>query len=235
MKYFLAWLVGALLGAGAALAALYFNPLTQAGGQRPLGDPWTLTYDFPGGSMLALTHDGQLGLPHIPADIPPLWEAAIDHVALSVLRLEDANGGPSGLASRVSVLSQDTDFLLRGFVVSDYWLITVPGQGTLYLESENNLWPFLKDTLIPVKYLQREWRGPVSYSATVGPRFGSAAEIFGVSGEFAGARGSAREIFDLDRFSAAHGIEALRGTLALELEGRGSHDASEGLEAARAE
>jgi hypothetical protein len=219
MKYVLVTLLGILLGAAGAAAALYYNPLTKVR-ELPPKDSWMLSYDFPGGSTLALTHAGQLGLPHIPTDVETLWEATITDVVLNVLVLEDENGAPRALASRVSVPSRETDFLLKGFLVSEHWLITVPGQGTLFVDGENNLWPFLKEALIPVKYLQQQWQGPARYPVTVGPTSGRAAEVFGVSGAFTGMRGTAREAYELRQVSAGFGIEALRGTLSVELEAR---------------
>jgi hypothetical protein len=122
------------------------------------------------------------------------------------------------VASRISVPSQETDFLLRGFLVSEHWLVTVPGQGTLFVGGENNLWPFLKGSLIPVRYLWQEWSGPVRYPVTIGPTGGRTANVVGVSGAFAGVGGSALESYELRRFNAVSGIEALRGTLAVALE-----------------
>jgi hypothetical protein len=219
MKYVIATLLGVLLGAAGGAAVLYYNPLTRVR-ELPPKESWTLNYDFPGGSTLALTHAGQLGLPLIPSDVATLWETAITDVVLNVLVLEDENGAPRALASRISVPSRETDLLLRGFLVSEHWLITVPGQGTLFVDGENNLWPFLKESLIPVKYLQQEWHGPVRYPVTIGPTVGRTAEVFGVSGAYAGLRGSAVESYDLRRFSSDFGIEALRGTLAVALEER---------------
>jgi len=226
MKYVFATLAGIFVGAAIAVAVLFYNPLTEVR-EASAEESWTLAYDFPGGSTLALTHMGQLGLPHIPADVGPLWEAAIANVVLNVLVLEDENGAPRALASRVSVPSQETDLLLQGFLVSEHWLITIPGQGTLFVDGENNLWPFIKESLIPVKYLQQDWHGPTRYPVTVGPRSSRSAEVIGVSGAFAGSRGSARETYDLRRFSAALGIEALRGTLEVTLEESAGADAAE--------
>jgi hypothetical protein len=217
MRYVIATLFGILIGAACAAAALYYNPLTEVR-ELPPKESWTLSYDFPGGSTLALTHAGQLGLPHIPTDVETLWEAAITDVVLNVLVLEDESGAPRAMASRISVPSQETDFLLRGFLVSEHWLVTVPGQGTLFVDGENNLWPFLKGALIPVRYLWQEWRGPVRYPVTIGPTRGGAAEVVGVSGAYAGVGGSALESYELKRFNATIGIEALRGTLAVALE-----------------
>ena len=224
MRYIFAIVVGILVGAAGAAAALYYNPLTNVH-EVQAEESLTLAYDFPGGSTLALTHAGQLGLPRIPTDVPALWEATIADVVLNVLVLEDENGEPFALASRVSVPSQDTDLLLRGFLVAERWLITVPGQGTLFVDGENNLWPFLKESLIPVRYFQQEWHGPARYPVTVGPTSAHTAEVFGVSGAFAGKRGGALETYDLRRFSAGLGIEALRGTLAVALDRSGAVEA----------
>jgi hypothetical protein len=226
MKYIIATILGILVGAGGAATALYYNPLTKVL-ESPVEESWTLGYDFPGGSTLALTHAGQLGLPHIPSDVQTLWEAAITEVVLNVLVLDDENGAPRALASRISVPSGDTDLLLRGFLVSEHWLITIPGQGTLFVDGENNLWPFLKESLIPVKYLKQKWSGPALYPVTVGPTGGRTAEVFGVSGAFAGRRGSALETYDLRRFSEDSGIEALRGTLSVTLEEQAGAEARE--------
>jgi hypothetical protein len=217
MRYVIVTLLGVLLGAACAATVLYYNPLTEVR-ESPAKESWTLSYDFPGGSTLALTHAGQLGLPHIPTDVEALWEAAIADVVLNVLVLEDENGAPHAMASRISVPSQETDFLFRGFLVSEHWLVTVPGQGTLFVDGENNLWPLLKGALIPVRYLWQEWRGPVRYPVTIGPTGARTAEVVGISGAFAGVRGSALESYELRRFNAAFGIEALRGTLAVALE-----------------
>jgi hypothetical protein len=226
MKYVIATLFGMIAGVAAAVAALYYNPLTNVR-ESSTDESLTLAYDFPAGSTLALTHAGQLGLPRIPTDIETLWEGAIEKVVLSVLVLEDENGTPRALASRVSVPSDETDLLLRGFLVADHWLITIPGQGTLFVNGENNLWPFLKESLISVKYLKQKWTGPVRYPVTVGPASRRAAEVFGVSGAYAAAYGSAREAYDLRNFSATFGIEALRGTLVVTLDDRVGADAVE--------
>lgn len=223
MRYVVVTLLGILLGAACAAAGLYYNPFTEVR-ELPPKESWTLSYDFPGGSTLALTHAGQLGLPRIPTDVEALWEAAVTDIVLNVLVLEDEHGAPHAMASRISVPSQETDLLLRGFIISEHWLITVPGQGTLFVDGENNLWPFLKEAVIPVRYLGQEWRAPARYPVTIGPTGGRTAEVVGVSGAFAGVSGSALESYELRQLNAAFGIEALRGTLAFALEERTSAD-----------
>lgn len=217
MKIFIALLAGVLLGAAAAAAVLYLNPLSQppmARGEDADG-ALTLRYRFPAGSTIALTHDGSLQLPYQPHDIPPLWEETLSGVVLNVLVLEDENGMPQALASRVSVPSPDTDLLLRGVIVADHWLVTAPGRGSMFVEAHNNVWSVLKDTL-PVAYLNREWRGPTSYSVTAGPAAGGTAAIVGATGAWSKVRGAAREAYDIEQYSASGGLEAMEGELVLE-------------------
>jgi hypothetical protein len=233
MKYFLVLLSGLLLGAAGATAGLYYNPLSAPRAAAAPARGWALNYDFPADDAMALTHDGRLGLPYLPPGIAPLWEAALDGLVLSALMLEDPTG-TAAFASRVSVPSTDTNLLLRGVIVADHWLITVPGRGSLFVEAHNNLWPLLKDTFIRVTHLRLPWRGPAQYALTAGPGSRDGGEVVGVNGIYAGARGTARETYELERFSAARGIEALRGTLAIELEERADGDTvAESREAVR--
>jgi hypothetical protein len=214
VKYLLTGLLGAVLGAIGAGAVLYFNPLTAAEPNVSDAGAWSLDYSFPDGSVLALTHSGRLSLPATPAEVPALWETTIEDVALSVVALTDSAGDIGAVASRISVPSAETDLLLRGVIVSELWLASVPGQGTFAITGDNNLWPLVKDTYLPVSLLRREWRGPAEYAITVGPLRG-AAQVRGVSGVFAGRNGSAEETYSMQAFSAEHGIEAMRGALAV--------------------
>jgi hypothetical protein len=226
MKYLFATLAGVLLGMTAAVLVLYYNPLHAREARTAPPPGWTLEYDFPG-TAIALTHGGQLELPSIPREIAALWETGISSMILNVLLLEDPSGAPQALATRVSVPSTDTDLLLRGVIVADHWLVTVPGQGMLFVEGHNNVWPLLKDTFIPVTYLQREWRGPATYAVTAGPGPRGTAQVVGLNGAFEGLRGAARETYDLERFSPTRGIEALRGALAIALDETAEPDAGE--------
>jgi hypothetical protein len=226
MKYVLTTLAGMLVGGAAALAALYYNPLNTSQPLASSSTGWTLEYDFPAGSAIVLTHGGQLELPSIPTEIAALWETAIKRTVLNVLVLEDPSGTPQAIATRLSVPSTDTDLLLRGVIVEDHWLVTVPGQGTLFVGGHNNVWPLLKDTFIPVTYLQREWRGPASYAVTSGPGPRRSADVVGVNGTFEKLHGFARETYSLEKFSASRGIEAMRGSLEIALDEDANADAA---------
>lgn len=219
MKYFLTWFGGIVLGVAAALAALYYNPLTSGGGTAPnVASTLTLSYGFPEPNVLALSHNEQLKLAPIPEEIPLLWESGIDGTALSVLALADSEGQTMAVASRVSVPSLRTNLLLEGILVDDYWLITVADEGSLFVRAQSNYWPLFKETVVLVGYLRRPWSGPRRYAPTAGPRAGRFAEVIGATGRFAGRDGTAQEFLTLDRYSAAGGFESMHGQLLLALD-----------------
>ena len=217
MKYLITSLLGGIIGAGLAAVALYYNPLTMPTVTEPPSSNWTLAYGFPRNDSLVLTHNGELKLPILPTDVPRLWENTINQVAMHVAILKDEQGSPVAIGTRVSMPSSDTDFLLAGAILNDYWLISVPGEGSLFMRTHSNLWPLLKDTVIPVRYLQRQWNGPRGYQPTDGPGFGNRGEVYGASGRFAAQTGSVSEAYELERFSLDGGIEALSGKLRVNL------------------
>ncbi len=218
MKYFLTWLGGLVLGAAAGLSVLYFNPLS-ARKAAPLADAnLEFRYAVPHGDLLAFTHSSHLPLPFAPRGIEPLWESTISSSAVTVIALADKDGKPTALATRLSTPSRETDLLLRGAVLDDYWLVTVPGEGSVFVHSANNLWPLLTDTVLPVSVLGRPWHGPREYRTTLGPDASRRGLIVGGTGRFAHDRGIAAESYTLKRYSRAHGPEQLEGQLALRLE-----------------
>jgi hypothetical protein len=217
MKYLITSLTGAVLGMVASAAVLFFNPLSvPRTGPAAIRGASTYHYRFPEQSTFSLTHDGQLRLPRVPREAPRLWEAAIRATVMSGLVLEDAGGAGSIVASRVSVPLPDSELLTTGYVVADYWLLTVPGRGSIFVESDNNIWPLLRDSVVPVTYLRRSWGGPKSYAVTIGPDVRRAGTVTGISGAFDGMGGQAWERYGLQQFTAARGIEDLRGELSID-------------------
>jgi hypothetical protein len=167
---------------------------------------------------VALSHAEQLGLPSIPDDVPLLWESGIAGTMLGVVNLGADAGAARAIASRISVPSMRTNLLLEGVLVDDYWLVTMPGQGSLFVETEGNYWPLLKDTIIPVGFLKRPWAGTAEYRPTRGPGPGRSGELVGATGRFAGRTGGASESLVLERYSAEGGFESLRGELSIALD-----------------
>jgi hypothetical protein len=219
MRYAVAALVGLAAGAALALALLYINPLTSGGASEPEAGMWALDYALPADAFL-ITHSGSMRLPLKPAGTNLLWERTIRKSSFAALVLQDADG-TAVAASRVSLPSRNANLLMRGVLLDDYWLLTVPGEGTLAILADTNVWPLLKEA-VPVWYLGREWAGPRTHAVTAGPADNGQALAVGLSGRFAGMRGSVVERYDL------RGVEApnaeLGGRMYVRLRQRGSQE-----------
>lgn len=199
MKYFWTLLAGFLIGVALALTGLYFNPLTQTPGRLPAGDDSLFTYASPLTSELVFVHGKLSRLPTYPAGIPDLWEGTINKSALSVVLLRGADG-TAAIASRISYPSEDSELLRSGVLLTDDWVVSLPGQGSLFINAQSNWWPFLKEMLIPVWYLGRPWPGPSEYAPTVGPADGVLAVVNGATGRFTGLTGTAAERYSVQEF-----------------------------------
>jgi len=221
MKYVVSLLFGLILGAAVAAAALYFNPLTRSQ-STPFQNPErTLEYKLAGSGVWLSTHDDRLDLPVVPRDVPLLYEDGIRGTWLSALALEDATEPGTIGASRISVPSPESELIRSGLLVEDFWLISVPGNGSLFVHAMNNQWPLLRDTVVKVDWLGRDFGGPANYDPTRGPANG-AAEVFGLTGSYRGLEGRAREHVTLQSYTG--GLSALSGKLALRMSDKRSED-----------
>lgn len=215
MKYLIVGLCGLLLGATAACAVLYFNPLTARQVASPQREGRVLHYALPG-DALRFTAGDRLMLPVAARGEDSFWEETIDRSALLEVVLRDDTGMPAAVATRLMAASTATDLLLKGALVSDYWLLTVPGEGTLFVRTDTNLWPFLKNTLVPVWYFGRPWKGPTEVEPTMGPGPDGTGVTLGGTGRFASADGTAVESYTLTAFDRASSQVAASGELDLQ-------------------
>jgi len=215
MKYLLVAVLGLLIGAAAAGAAIYYNPFTMTKSRQLDVADRALHYSLPS-EVLGFALGEAVAPPGTPKRDGPLWEETIDRTAMLSLVLDDAHDNPAAIASRLLAVSPRTDFVLSGVRVNDYWLLTIPGDGTLFLRADTNVWPFLKETL-PVWYLGRPWKGPSEYSPTAGPGELGAAVVIGATGRFAGLEGSAIEKYRLTDLDPAARSAAATGELDLRL------------------
>ena len=174
-----------------------------------------------------MTHNGQSRLPLQPASIPELWESTIRDSMLSVVVLHDEADEPVGVASRVSQFSENTEMLTRGVLVDDDWLVTIPGEGSFFIRADSNMWPFLKETLIPVWYLDRPWSGPKNYRPTAGPSEEGSAVVTGGTGSFASVHGTAVETYEVSDFDKAQGPGSIDARMFLQFPADTTNLASE--------
>ena len=215
MKYLLVAALGLLIGAAAAGAAIYYNPFTMTKSAHLDVADRALHYSLPS-EVLGFALGDAVMPPGTPKRDDSLWEETIDRTAMLSLVLDDAHDNPTAIASRLLAVSPRTDFVLSGVRVNDYWLLTIPGEGTLFLRAETNVWPFLKETL-PVWYLGRPWKGPSEYSPTAGPGELGAAVVLGATGRFVGLEGSAIEKYRLTDLDPAARSAAATGELDVRL------------------
>ncbi len=200
MKYLITFVVGLAVGGAIALAGLYFNPLSSDQGTEPGVDDWSLHYAMPSDDMLLLTHGGRLRLPVTPAGAPDLWESTLRGTFLQAAVMRDADDREV-VATRISVSHGRGNLIRHGLPVRDRWLITVPGEGSLSVDADSNFWPLVRDHLLPVWYLRRDWSGPQTLHTVVGPGLRNTAVVDGLTGRFAAMSGSAVEHLELQQVS----------------------------------
>lgn len=214
MKYVVSLVFGLILGAGVALALLYFNPLTQYQ-SAPLSDPErSLDYKLAGADVWLSTHDDRLELPVVPRGVSLLYEDGIRGTWLSAFGINDQSLPGLAAATRISVPSRESELLRAGVLVEDFWLISVPGTGSMFVHAMSNQWPLLRDTVVNVDWLGREFNGPAAYDPTQGPAKGN-AEVFGLTGAYGGTEGRAREHLSLETYNG--GLAALSGQLRIRM------------------
>ena len=168
------------------------------------GEHW-LRYDSPVGNNLALTHGGGLSVPASPAAIPNLWESTIEGTTLLLVELRSADGSLFGIGSRISALSENTELLWKGVGLDSYWTVSAPGRGTFFVIQEENIWPVLKEVILPTGYRSQGWRGNNTYALNTGPLDSGHGLLLGATGEFRDQKGLAQERYDLRRYSTIEG------------------------------
>jgi hypothetical protein len=218
MRYLIVALIGLALGAAAAAAVLYYNPLSEQSAASPAPNGRVLHYSLPEQVLeFAVGEDARLFGQDTGQD--SLWEDTIDRTAVLGLVLNDGSDQPAAVASRLIATSAETDLLLRGVLLSDHWLVTVPNEGTLFVRADSNAWPFLKKTLVPTWYLERPWSGPAEYWPTVGPGLDESGVAVGITGAFRGSEGSVVERYEISTLDRARELAAAKGELHLDLPG----------------
>ena len=198
MRFFTTLVIGLMAGVALGAVAILFNPLVGHVGEVPKGE---LLYYQSDAEQFVFTHGEAMPLGVRPGDIPPMWEATIKGTALSVFPLNDADGNPVALASRVSLLDEQTDFLVNGPRLHSVWLLSYPGKGTLFVEEQENVWQFMRDGVIPVWLLSRDWSGASEVLPTSGPAVEGARVVAGTAG-FTGSQGVIRQRYRLEHFEA---------------------------------
>ena len=202
MKYVLLGLLGAIIGAAAACAALVFNPFDDrphtAGLIAGFGADASGELRLTSGTVLASTHEGRIPAPGLAPSI--LAEPAIGGVLAELIELNDSTGAPAGYAAHIAVLAERSNLLRGELLVDGHWSVWLPGNGSLFIAEERNLWPLARRVVLPMHYRREDFAGPWTFVATTGPTRSGYGEVIGASGGLAGERGTVMTIPTLERW-----------------------------------
>ena len=222
MKYLISLIVGMIVGAAALLALLYFNPLTSQNKLSPLSvtdnDLVTLNYSAAPTDMLIYTNNGESKIAPHPAKVLQLWERPIRRTDAMATVLTDGRGQPAGIGIKFSSDSESTDILNGEVIVDSVWHIYVPGQGSLFVEQQENYWSYLREIVIPAHWSSGDnWRGAWNGNITSGPGALGIAKVVGGSGNFSGLKADGVESLAAKAYSVDQGPVAINGHLAIEI------------------
>lgn len=222
MKYLISLLLGMAVGVAAFLTLLYFNPLTSQNRLSPLSvsdnEVTTLNYSAVAQEALVYTNDGESQVAPNPVKVLQLWEPPIRRTDAMATLLHDSRNQLAGIGIKVSSDSENTRILNGEALVDSVWHIYLPGQGSLFVQQQENYWSFLRDIVIPAHWSSGDnWRGNWNGSITSGPGALGTAKVTGGSGVFEGLQTDAVESLLAKAYSVQRGPVAVDGVLAIEI------------------
>ena len=232
MKYLVSLIIGMAIGVALFLALLYYNPLTSQNRLSPLSvsdnEVITFNYSAVASDAIVFTNDGESQVAPHPSKVLQLWEPTVRRTEAMATVLRDSRGQPAAIGIKFSSDSESTRILNSEALVDSVWYIYVPGEGSLFIEQQENLWNYIHEIVIPAHWSSADnWRGSWSGSITSGPGALGTARVFGGSGIFAGLEVDGVESLSAKAYSVDTGPVAMDGELAIELPRR-SDEASLG-------
>jgi hypothetical protein len=222
MKYLISLVVGMAVGVAGFLALLYYNPMTSKNKLSPLSvsdnDVITFNYSAVATDALVFTNDGESTVAPYPSKVLQLWEPTVRLTDAMATVLRDSRNQPVAVGIKFSSRSESTRILNGEAIINSAWHIYVPGQGSLFVEQQENYWSYLREIVIPAYRSSGDnWRGNWNGTITSGPGALGTAKVFGGSGEFADLEIDGVESLSAKAYSVNHGPVAVDGTLAVEL------------------
>ena len=214
--------VGLLLGAMAAAALLYMNPLAGTSALSPISvsehELLGLRYSAAPQDSILYTNDGESGPPPHPDKVLQLWEAPIRQSEVLVAVLADSRNNPVGIGVKFMSASERTRIINGEILVDSVWHILLPGRGSLFVAQTENHWDYITDIVMPAHWSSADnWKGTWSGNMTVGPGSLGTAHVTGGSGDFAGLESDAVESLSARAYSVANGPVAMDGQLTIEI------------------
>ena len=222
VKYFVALILGLLVGAALGVLAVYMNPFVAKQSVSPLavssGETLNLGYTRVPSESVLFTNDGAQSASPFPGDAAELWESTIRHSRVRVVELHSSRGLPVGLGIKFSSDSEATEVLNGRALVDSVWHIVIPGRGSLLVGQQENYWSYLRDVVAKARWSSDDnWGGAWSAVTTAGPNAIGTGRVFGGFGEFANLEAEAVETVTATAYSAERGPVAMDGGLTISL------------------
>ena len=220
MKYVIALLIGALLGAVLFSLALYFNPFAARTAISPLSITQdrviNLSYSAVASEAILYTDNGESIVASHPERVADLWELAIVDTRIFVTKLRNARGEVTGIGFKFSSDSEQTSLINAEAVVNSVWHVYLPGQGTFLIDQTENYWSYIHDIVIPARWSSgNNWKGAFHGIMTSGPGALGIARVTGGSGDFSGQGSEAVESLTARAYSALDGPVSMSGNLTI--------------------
>jgi len=222
VKYLISLILGMVVGVAAFLALLYYNPMTAQNKLSPLSvsDNDVITFNFSAVATdtLVYTNDGESNVTPHPVKVLQLWEPTVRRTDAMATVLRDGRNQAAAIGIKFSSDSERTNILNSEAIVDSVWHIYVPGQGSLFIEQQENFWSYLREIVIPAHWSSaNNWRGSWSGNTTSGPGALDTARVVGGSGVFAGLETGGVESLNAKAYAVEGGAVAMDGKLAIEL------------------
>jgi hypothetical protein len=220
MKYVIALLIGALLGALLFSLALYYNPFAAQPAISPLSVTQerviSLSYSAVAREAILYTDNGESIVASHPERVADLWELAIIDTRIFVTKLRNARGEVTGIGFKFSSDSEQTSLINAEAVVNSVWHVYLPGQGTFLIDQTENYWSYIHDIVIPARWSSGDnWKGAFHSIMTNGPGALGIARVTGGSGNFSGQGSEAVESLTAQAYSALDGPVSMSGNLTI--------------------
>ena len=221
-RHLLALFAGIVTGVLLFAAILYLNPFTARNTLSPLSvsdnEIITFNYSAVADDAIVFTNDGESQVSPNPSKVLQLWEPTVSSTAAMVTTLKDSRNSRAAIAVKFSSKSEASNIFDGKIMVNSVWHIFAPGQGTLFIEQQENYWSYLRKIVVPAYWSAGDsWKGNWTGNITAGPGPLGTARVVGGSGIFAGLEMDGVESLSARAYSVESGPVALDGELTIEL------------------
>ena len=138
---------GLCAGIAIAIAALLLRPMQFLAPTPPPDGSDALRFEMVAGQARGMS-DGPFAA--LGAGKPlagGLGEPALDHARFGIAILDGGEQGGRAIGVKLSALKSDNDLLRGRLAASSAWNLVWPAQGSLFLLSEDDLWPQFADSV----------------------------------------------------------------------------------------